>query len=48
MKSAAEEISKSSNLMREAEHAGIGGQVHNLAPENQRSPAKEKGFEMER
>jgi Ti-type conjugative transfer relaxase TraA len=48
MKWAAEEISRSAGLMREAERAGIGGQVRSLNRENQRVMSKEKGFEMER
>jgi hypothetical protein len=47
MKSAAE-ISANSGLMREAERAGIGGQVRSLARESERGISKEKGFEIER
>ncbi|HEY2483653.1 MAG TPA: Ti-type conjugative transfer relaxase TraA, partial [Candidatus Binataceae bacterium] len=48
MKWAADEISRSAGLMREAERAGIGGQVRSLNRENQPVMSKEKGFEMER
>jgi Ti-type conjugative transfer relaxase TraA len=48
MKSAAREISKNAGLMREAERAGIAGQVKSLARQNEREIAKEKGFEIER
>ncbi|HTQ09548.1 MAG TPA: Ti-type conjugative transfer relaxase TraA [Fimbriimonadaceae bacterium] len=48
MKSAAQEISKDANLMREAERAGFAGQVTSLARENRRELSKGKGFEMER
>jgi Ti-type conjugative transfer relaxase TraA len=48
MKSAAEEISKSTGLMREAERAGIAGQVKSLSRENERALGKDKGFEIER
>jgi hypothetical protein len=48
MKSAAEEISKSGDLMRQAAHAGVAGQVKSLEGENQRELSKGKGFEMER
>jgi hypothetical protein len=48
MKSAAEEISKSSGLMGAAERAGNAGQVKSLARENQRGLLKDKHFEVER
>jgi Ti-type conjugative transfer relaxase TraA len=48
MKSAAEEISKSAGLMREAERAGIAGQVKSLSREKERALCKDKGFEIER
>jgi len=48
MKSAAEEISKSTGLMREAERAGIAGQVKNLSLEKERALGKDRGVEIER
>jgi len=45
---AAAEISKSADLMRAAERAGLAGQVKSLAREIQREMSKEKGFAMER
>jgi hypothetical protein len=48
MKSAAEEISKSAGLMREAERAGIAGQVKSLSREKERALHNDKGFEIER
>jgi len=36
MKSAAEEISKSADLMRQAAHGEVAGQVKSLAGENER------------
>jgi hypothetical protein len=48
MKSAAKEISKTEDLMREAERAGFAGQVKSLASENQREISKGKDFELER
>ena len=48
MKSAAEEASRSAGLMREAERAGIAGQVKSLAHEKERALSKDEGFEIER
>jgi Ti-type conjugative transfer relaxase TraA len=48
MKSAAQEISRSTDRMREAEHAGIADQVKGLTREKQAELSKGKGFEMER
>jgi hypothetical protein len=48
MKSAAGEISKNTHLMREAERAGIAGQVKSLDRDNERGLSMGKGFEMER
>jgi hypothetical protein len=48
VKSAAEEISRSTGLLREAERAGIAGQVKSLAREKERALSKDEGFEIER
>jgi len=48
MKSAADEISKSAGLMREAERSGIAGQVKSLSSEKERALGKDKEFEIER
>jgi hypothetical protein len=48
MSSAAEEISKDANLMRQADHAGIVDQVKSLIRENRRGLSKERGLELER
>jgi Ti-type conjugative transfer relaxase TraA len=48
MKSAAEEISRSAGLMREAERVGIAGQVKSLAREKESALSKDEGFEIER
>jgi Ti-type conjugative transfer relaxase TraA len=48
MSSAAEEIAKNVGLMRQAERAGIVGQVKSLIRENRHGLSKERGFELER
>ena len=48
MQQIAKEISSSSDLMREATHAGIASQVKSLARENARGASQEKGFDLER
>jgi hypothetical protein len=48
MKSTAEAISRDAALMREAERAGIAGQVKSLAREKERALSKDKGIEIER
>ena len=47
MKQAAKDISNSTELMREAAHAGIASLVKSLACENARGPSEEKGFDRE-
>jgi ATP-dependent exoDNAse (exonuclease V) alpha subunit len=47
MMQAAKDISNSTELMREAAHAGIASLVKSLARENARGPSEEKGFDLE-
>jgi Ti-type conjugative transfer relaxase TraA len=47
MISAAEEISKDADLMRQAKRAGVVDQVQSLIRENRRGLSKERGFELE-
>ena len=44
MKSAAQRISRDAALMREAERAGIAGQVKNLVREKERTLRNDQGF----
>jgi hypothetical protein len=48
MKSAAQRISRDAALMREAERAGIAGQVKSLAREKERALSKDQEIELER
>jgi hypothetical protein len=48
MSSAAEEISKDGDLMRQAKAAGVVDQVQSLIRENRRGMSKERGSELER
>jgi hypothetical protein len=48
MKSAAQEIAKHPDRMREAERAGIGGQVKSLVRQTERERGREKGKGLDR